>query len=340
MLTQEMVVTIHVLHKQGKSIRAISDELGISRNTVRKYLRNGGAMPTYQRSPRPSKLDPYKAYLHKRIQAAAPDWIPATVFYREIDELGYQGKISLLRDYVSQFKPVTKADPVVRFETSPGEQLQVDFTIIRRQASQPLKAFVATLGYSRASYVFFFDNERSEAWLQGLRQAFDFFGGVPKEILFDNAKTVVIERDAYGVGEHRWNPQLLLLAKEYGFKPRLCRPYRAKTKGKVERFNRYLKESFIVPLRAELHASGLSLDVLTANGFIGHWLTTVANARTHATTNEVPNTRLLEERTAFLPLPIKSDKLTIMRSSAQQPIPIESLQHPLSVYDSLLGVLL
>ena len=70
MLTQEMVVTIHVLHKQGKSIRAISDELGISRNTVRKYLRNGGAMPTYQRSPRPSKLDPYKAYLHKRIQAA------------------------------------------------------------------------------------------------------------------------------------------------------------------------------------------------------------------------------------------------------------------------------
>ena len=100
--------------------------------------------------------------------------------------------------------------------------------------------FVATLGYSRASYVFFFDHERSDAWLQGLGQAFDYFGGVPREVLFDNAKAVVIERDAYGIGQHWWNPQLLLLAKEYGFKPRLCRSYRAKTKGKVERFNRYL----------------------------------------------------------------------------------------------------
>lgn len=337
MLTQEMVVTIHVLHKQGKSIRAISDELSISGNTVRKYLRNGGAMPVYQRTPRPSKLDPYKVYLHSRIQAAAPDWIPATVLYREIGELGYQGKISLLRNYLAQFKPVTKPDPVVRFETTPGEQLQVDFTVIRRQATKPLKAFVATLGYSRASYVFFFDNERSDAWMQGLRQAFDYFGGVPREVLFDNAKAVVIERDAYGVGKHRWNPQLLLLAKEYGFKPRLCRPYRAKTKGKVERFNRYLKESFVVPLRAELHGSGLSLDVLTANGFIGHWLTKVANARIHGTTKEVPNKLLLEERQTFLPLPIKSGHATITRSSALRPIPIESLQHPLSVYDSLLG---
>src|SRR5699024_12100814 len=100
MLTQEMVVTIHVLHKQGKSIRAISDELGMSRNTVRKYLRKGGAMSVYQRSPRPSRLDPYKAYLQKRIHAAAPDWFTATVLYRERKELGYQGTIRVLRAYV------------------------------------------------------------------------------------------------------------------------------------------------------------------------------------------------------------------------------------------------
>ena len=84
----------------------------------------------------------------------------------------------------------------------------------------------------------------------GLREAFDYFGGVPEQVLFDNTKAVVIERDAYGDGLHRWNDELRQLAEECGFKPRLCRPYRAKTKGKVERFNGYLKGSFLVPLAA------------------------------------------------------------------------------------------
>ena len=257
------------------------------------------------------------------------------MLYREIVELGYPGKIRLLSDYVAQFKPTAPTDPLVRFETEPGEQLQVDFTIIRRQG-QPLKAFVATLGYSRASYVHFFDNERSESWLTGLRQSFDFFGGVPKEVLFDNAKAIVLERDAYGVGEHRWHPELLLLAKEYGFQPRVCRPYRAKTKGKVERFNRYLKSSFVVPLQASLRAEGLKLDVQTANGCIGHWLTSVANIRIHGTTQETPNHRLTKEKEALLPLPIRSGNVVVAPSLNDVPMPIESLQHPLSTYDALL----
>lgn len=337
MLTQEMVVTIQVLKKRGQSIKAISREMGISRNTVKKYLNSEDTVPQYQlTNGRPSKLDPYKDYIHQRIQSAAPDWIPAAVLYQEILFLGYPGKVRIVSDYVAQFKPTPISDPLQRFETKPGAQLQVDFTIIRRN-NQPLKAFVATLGYSRASYVYFFDNERSESWLAGLCQCFEFFGGVPKEALFDNAKAIILERDAYGLGEHRWHPDLLLLAKEYGFQPKVCRPYRAKTKGKVERFNRYLKGSFIVPLQASLRAEGLLLDVETANGYIGNWLVNIANARLHNTTQAVPNHRLVEEQAAFLPLPIRTGNVVVASSPNAVPMPFESLQHPLSIYDTLLG---
>ncbi|WP_441373122.1 DDE-type integrase/transposase/recombinase, partial [Acinetobacter lwoffii] len=121
-----------------------------------------------------------------------------------------------------------------------------DFTTIRRN-NTTLKAFVATLGYSRATFVKFYDHERTDAWIDGLENAFQFFAGVPQEILFDNAKTIMIERDAYQEGQHKWNPKLLDCAKKYSFRPRVCKPYRAQTKGKVERFNGYLKSSFIVP---------------------------------------------------------------------------------------------
>ena len=301
MLTQELAVTIKVLKKQGMPTKAIARELGIARNTVKKYLNQDDWKPKYVRtSPRPSKLDPFKAYINQRIEDAKPDWIPAAVLFQEITELGYTGKIRILSSYIAQFKPAPKADPVVRFETAPGLQMQVDFTVIRRQAPV-LKAFVATLGYSRATFVHFYDHERSEAWLDGLRRAFDFFGGVPLEVLFDNAKTIMIKRDALGDGLHRWHPELAQLAKDYGFKPRVCKPYRAKTKGKVERFNGYLKRSFIVPLRATLIGKTATVRLQM---HIGPWLHKTTNAREHGTTKIVPNHRLHEEQTLFLPLPL------------------------------------
>jgi transposase len=204
MLTQERCVEIHVLHRQGKSIRTIAKELNVSRNTVRRYLRDIAKTPGYQKRPaRLSKLDAFEAYLGGRIEAAKPDWIPATVLFRELQSQGYPGQVGLVRIYVRQFKPKTEA-PIIRFETLPGQQLQVDFTTISR-GRYKLKAFVATLGYSRASYVRFSAHERQEDWLTGIKEALHYFGGVPQQLLFDNAKCILLERDAFGEGQHRWN---------------------------------------------------------------------------------------------------------------------------------------
>ena len=182
MLTQEQSVEIKVLARQGRGIKAIARELGVSRNTVRTYLRSEGPLPQHRpRAPRPSKVEPFKADLRERIEAAHPHWIPATVLLREIRGRGYEGSISHLKAYLAPFKRRAE-EPVVRYETPPGKQMQVDFTTIRR-GRDPLKAFVATLGFSRGTSVRFCAREDSEAWLTGLREAFSDFGGVTQEVL-------------------------------------------------------------------------------------------------------------------------------------------------------------
>jgi transposase len=282
---------------------------------------------------RACKLDAYKAYLSERVGQARPRWIPATVLLREISERGYDGGISQLKAWLSSLKKI-EPEPVVRFETPPGKQMQADFTHVRR-GRDPLVALVATMGYSRATFVKFASREDAATLCAGLSEAFDYFGGVPEHVLFDNTKAVVIERDAYGPGLHRWNDELKALAETCGFTPRLCRPYRAKTKGKVERFNSYLKGSFVVPLAASLQAGGLRLEVSLANAHVRRWLDEIANARVHGTTKAVPTLRLAEERAVMLPAPALKAPAAVRQRVA---MPLESLQHPLAVYDELLEV--
>lgn len=327
---------IRVLARRGMGLRQIARQLGLSRNTVRRYLRQPPLQGYGPRAPRATKLDPFKEYLQARVEAARPRWIPATVLLRELHERGYDGGISQLKAFVAPFKQ-PPAEPVIRFETDPGVQMQADFTTVRR-GRDPLLAFVATLGYSRASFVRFTVDEDAVTLVTCLRAAFEFFGGVPQHVLLDNAKTVVIERDAYGDGLHRWHRELLALADSHGFVPKLCRPYRAKTKGKVERFNGYLKGSFLVPLAATLKQCGLKLDAEAANAHVGRWLTEVANVRIHGTTGERPADRLLIERDALLPLPAAPWPSTLVTPPTPRPIPVESLQHPLSLYEELLEV--
>jgi transposase len=335
MVGVEAALEIRVLHRHGKSIREIARETGSSRNTVRRYLRDEEAARYTPRPPRSTKLDPFKAYVTERLGSAAPEWIPASVLLMELRERGYCGGYTMLKRFVASLKPKTAAEPVIRFETGPGEQMQVDWAVIRRGENR-LSVFVATLGWSRATYVEFVTDERVETLIEAHENAFFAFGGVPREVLYDNMRTVVLQRHGYGRGRHRFHPGFLDFARHCGFRPRLCAPYRAQTKGKVERFIRYLRHSFYVPLASRLAQEGLIVDRETANLRVGRWLREVANVRVHGTTGEIPAERLAQERLQPIPTPYAGRSV---RSIHKKPVPhpIVGLQHPLSLYDAFAG---
>lgn len=331
---------IKVLARQDLSIREISRQLRVSRNTVRRYLRDIEAARRKPRPPRPHKLDPYPGYLEQRLRAAQPPWLPATGLYREIALLGYRGGLSRLRQFMPGLRIARPAEPVVRFETPPGQQMQCDWIVFRR-GPHPLSAFVATLGWSRASYVEFVTDAKLETLLACHELAFEWFGGVPREVLYDNMKTVVLERDVYGPGEHRFQPAFLDFAGHYGFVPRLCHPYWARTKGKVERFNGYLRPSFYNPLVSRLAQDGLPLDADTANAAVRTWLPEVANVRVHGTTGQVPHRQWQMEQAFLQPLPPPYQGRLPQAAVPSAPFPAldrftrQPLQHDLSVYEQL-----
>ena len=337
MVGSEGALEIRVLHRHGKSIREIAREIGVSRNTVRRYLRDDEAERYKPRRVRLTKLDPFKGYVIERLRAAAPERIPASVLLMELRERGYAGGYTMLKVFVASLKPPEAAEPVIRFETAPGEQMQVDWAVIRRGENR-LSVFVATLGWSRATYVEFVTDERVETLIEAHESAFLAFGGTPREVLYDNMRTVVLERHGYGRGRHRFHPGFLDFARHCDFRPRLCAPYRAQTKGKVERFIRYLRHSFYVPLASRLAQEGLSVDRETANLAVRRWLREVANARVHGTTGEIPAERLATERTQLQPVPTPYGGRSV-RSIQAKPasVPIVGLQHPLSFYDAFAG---
>lgn len=179
-------------------------------------------------------------------------------------------------------------------------------------------------------------SERFEVLRSCHEHAFEFFGGVAREVLYDNMRTVVLARDAYGPGQHRFHASLWDMARHFGFRPRLCRPYRAQTKGKVERFNRYLRHSFVLPLQSKLKQAGLSLDVATANVEVRRWLDEVANCRVHGELKARPMELLREERKHLLPLPCRQQVEPAPEAAfVQSAWPVIKLQrHPL-VYEQL-----
>jgi transposase len=339
MLNAEQSMEITVLHRHGMSIRALADITGCARNTIRKYLRSGGKPAIKERAKRSEKLDPFKLYLIQRIESAKPDWIPATSLLEEIQNQGYEGGITRLRQFLANYKPASApAEPDNRFETAPGKQMQVDWVVFRRGKNR-LSAFVATMGYSRASFVEYVSDEKIETLLACHEHAFEYFEGVPKQVLYDNMKTVVIERDGYGEGNHKLNPLFLDFAKHWGFVPKLCQPYRARTKGKVERFNRYLRRTFHVTLASRLKMSGIELDKDTANVEVRRWLRETANVRIHATTREQPEKLLKAEQPHLQALPPSYTGVSPREESLTKPIlhVVTPLQRPLSFYDQLVA---
>jgi transposase len=283
MLNLDQFMNIRFLHRQGHSVRAIARLTGHSRNTVRKLLRVTRA-PAAAPRVRPSLLDPYKPYLIERWRAHG---LSAVRLHPEIQATGFTGSLKIVRRFLQKFRDEQRVDAklTVRFETPPGEQAQCDWAEVGRYP-QPdgtlirVYAFVMILCYSRYLYVEFTRSMALSTLIRCHQNAFAFFGGWTKRILYDNMRQVV-------VGPNRTNPRFLDFVRHYGFEAKRHRPYRPRTKGKVERTVGYVRTSF---LNGRTFAG---LDDLNGQG--RQWLGSVANIRIHGTTQARPCDRLLEE---------------------------------------------
>ncbi|HEX6689511.1 MAG TPA: IS21 family transposase [Solirubrobacterales bacterium] len=278
------LVMILDLHRQGLSVTAIARRTGRDPKTVRKYITRGLEPPVYgpRQVGRPGKLLPFVDYIRERL-AAFPD-LTATRLLREIRERGYGGAYSPVKRFVAAIRPNDGPKPFeIRFETPPGLQAQVDFArFVVAFEDEPginriIWLFSLVLGHSRHLFARFVLHQDLQTLLRCHMAAFEAIGGVPVEILYDRMKTAVTGED--GEGHIVYNRSLLALAQHYGFLPKACRPYRAKTKGKVERPFRYIREDFFL---------GRSFrDMEDLNRQLADWLDTVANVRLHGTTNRI-----------------------------------------------------
>lgn len=300
MLKKGEVRMIKKMLKQGLSKSEISRRLGLSRSTIRKYANKpDDYIPVMnQREPVINCVDPYLPHIGKMLETAVNEGvnIPTTVIYDEIKRLGYDGTLRWLQNVINRYELRRRAkehEPLVRFETKPGEQMQVDWIEF---PEEKLSAFVATLGYSRASYVEYVNNEKLETLISCHMNAYAYFGGTTHEVLYDNMKTVIIKRNAYGRNKHKFNQAFEDFANHCGVKLRVCRPYRAKTKGKVERFNHYLRYSFHNALIVKLAMKKYKFNIDSANAEVLKWLDEKANARIHQTTLQRPNELLAQEK--------------------------------------------
>lgn len=286
------------LHRQGLSVSDIARRTGFDRKTVRRYIARGLEPPAYKpRPPRPALLGPYYAYLRERV-AAYPE-LRASRLLRELRGMGYRGGYTQLTAFLREVRPTSApAGFERRFETAPGQQAQVDFAHFRAEfAAEPgitrvVWLFSMVLGHSRLIWGSFVAHQDLHAVLRCHAAAFEALGGVPAEILYDRMRTAVSGEDEAGVV---YNPALLACARHYGFQPRACRPYRAKSKGKVERPFRYVREDFF------LACTFRDLDDLNAQ--FRRWLDEVANRRVHATTRRVVAEHFAQERPHLKPLP-------------------------------------
>lgn len=281
MLRGRDVQDIEELKRQGLSIRAISGLTGYDRKTIRKYLIQPESAPAYGPRPAaPSKLDAFKPYLDERLKAGV--W-NAQVLLRELRARGYPGGYTILKDWLQPQRESARTVAVRRFETPPGKQAQVDWghlgTIEMDGQQRALNGFTFTLGYSRAMMAEAALDQKLGTLLKMHEEAFRQLGGVPEEILYDRMKTVWLEMDERG--EVVWHPVFLDFARYWGFQPRLCRPYRAQTKGKVESGVKYVRRNFLCGLQGR-EPSCLS----DLNAQLRTWIWEVANQRVHGTTHE------------------------------------------------------
>ncbi|RLE09785.1 IS21 family transposase [Candidatus Aerophobetes bacterium] len=286
MINVEEWMDIQSMYRRGLSISEIARRVGRSRKTVRKYLSEPQKIPEYTRKiKRKSKLDPYKDFLLARMREGV---FNGQKLFDEIKRQGYTGGITILRDWMKPFRDEEKQVAELRFETEPGRQAQADWAsfgqIFHQGTWHPLSGFIMKLGYSRCHFLTFTISQDLEHLLESHVKAFEFFGGVPEEILYDNPKTVVIWRKGK---EIKFHPRFIEFCAHYGFIPKPCWPGRAKTKGKVERGVGYVKGNFWPGISFE------SLEDLNEKAL--SWCRDIANKKISSETGEAPCERLKRE---------------------------------------------
>jgi transposase len=304
------IVVIHDLRRQGLGVSAIARQTGLDRKTVRKYLARGLEAPAYKpRAPRARIIEPFEDYLRERL-SAFPD-LTARRLVREIRERGYQGGYTSVKMFVREVRPAKQAQFERRFETPPGKQAQVDFAEFTVEFTdepgvvRKVWLFSMVLGHSRWLWGRFCASQNLQTVMRCHVAAFAAMGGAPQEVLYDRMKTAVIGESTDGV--ITYNASLVSLLNYYDCAPRACQPYRAKTKGKVERPFRYIRQDFF------LGRTFRNLDDLNAQ--FEAWCAEIANPRVHATTGRVVDEAFAEELPELRPLPANpySAVLTIER---------------------------
>ncbi len=287
------------LHRQGVGVSAIARRSGLDRKTVRKVIASGLEPPVYgPRRSIVSRLQPFERYLRERL-TAVPE-LTGRRLHRELGALGYRGGYTAVTDLLREIRPAVPPPFELRFETPPGRQAQVDFAHFRTVfddepgAERIVWLFSFVLGHSRMLWGRFVLHQDMQTLLRCHAAAFEALGGTPEQILYDRMRTVFSREDPEA-GHIIYNPTLVEFARHYSYLPKACRPYRAKTKGKVERPYRYVREDFF------LGRNFRNLGDLNAQ--FREWLDQVANLRVHATTRRIVAEHFAEERPSLRPLP-------------------------------------
>jgi len=294
MLAPEEVMAMVRLQGLGWGTKRIARELGCDRKTVKRYLRRGG-WQAYRQPQRATALDGLDGWLAERFRRHRGN---ADVVRQELaGEHGITVSLRTVERAVTGLRQEMRAEAkaTVRFETPPGKQLQIDFGTTAVAVGDEMvrvHLFVATLGYSRRTFVTAFRHERQAAWMAGLEAAFQHFGGVPRQVLIDNAKTLVTHHDRE-TREVTFNGRFHAFARCWGFTPQACAPYRAQTKGKDGNGVGYVKKNAIAGRR---FASWEALEA----PLVG-WMRDIADVRIHGTTGERPIDRFMRLEAASLP---------------------------------------
>lgn len=301
MKTKEQYVTIKQLHHQGYNITQISRTLRINRKTVRKYLRSE-VYPGYRNQNRKSQLEQHRKYLETRLSQYP--LLSSVRLYHELKERGYRGGYRMLCKFVGRIRQPQPPRAYIRVETPPGRQAQADWAEfpkvkLLREGIVNLHCFVIILSYSRSLYIEFCVDEKEQTLQSCHIHSFEYFGGLPLEIRYDNMPTVVIRREN---GKPVFHKGFKDFATFYKFKPDICLPYHKEGKGKVERVIQYVRDNFFYA------KSFQDLEDLNKQAY--EWLNNTANQRFNKLHGAKVCELLEEER--LLPLPwLRYDTRTV-----------------------------